>query len=92
MNQFAADPLFNKTLQAFDSDSLKSLFLNVFEVNFKLYRLAHTCRFFFFMIPSRRTIKGWKYRVSRFSQTKTKKMMSNQQKYNRCKYRLFHDL
>ncbi len=30
MNQFATDPLFNKKLQAFDSDSLKSLFLNVF--------------------------------------------------------------
>ena len=31
--QFSADPMFNKRLQAFDSDSLKSLFLNVFEVH-----------------------------------------------------------
>lgn len=28
--QFATDPLFSKRLKAFDSDSLKSLFLNVF--------------------------------------------------------------
>ena len=28
--QFSTDPMFNKRLQAFDSDSLKSLFLNVF--------------------------------------------------------------
>jgi hypothetical protein len=30
--QFRTDPLFSKKLQAFDSDSLKCLFLNVFEV------------------------------------------------------------
>ena len=47
MNQFAADPLFNKTLQAFDSDSLKSLFLNVFEVTFKLFRLVQIYKLFF---------------------------------------------
>lgn len=30
-SQFIPDPLFNKRLQAFDSGTLKSLFLNVFE-------------------------------------------------------------
>lgn len=44
--QFSTDPLFNKRLQAFDSDSLKSLFLNVFEVIFYSLRLGIVYKWF----------------------------------------------
>lgn len=33
-HQFLPDPLFGRRLQAFDSNSLKSLFMNAFEVIF----------------------------------------------------------
>ena len=41
--------MFNKRLQAFDSDSLKSLFLNVFEVKIILLRQVRTFRLNFSM-------------------------------------------
>ena len=37
---YNTDPLFSKKLQAFDSDSLKCLFVNVFEVNLLKFRLG----------------------------------------------------
>lgn len=36
--------MFNKRLQAFDSDSLKSLFLNAFQVSIAQYRLEVSLR------------------------------------------------
>jgi hypothetical protein len=43
-NQFLPDPLFQKRLQAFDSNTLKSLFLNAFEVTLGIRRREWTCR------------------------------------------------
>lgn len=43
-NQFLPDPLFHKRLQAFDSNTLKSLFMNVFEVPSFLASWAQTRR------------------------------------------------
>lgn len=43
-SQFLPDPLFHKRLQAFDSNTLKSLFMNVFEVNEKIFRPGKICK------------------------------------------------
>ncbi len=43
-NQFLPDPLFQKRLQAFDSNTLKSLFLNAFEVTLRICRRGQTYR------------------------------------------------
>jgi hypothetical protein len=43
-NQFLPDPLFSRRLQAFDSNSLKSLFMNIFGVSLGLARPSTTSR------------------------------------------------
>lgn len=39
MNQFHVNPLIQKQLQLFDSNSLKGLFLNIFDVIFLIFSL-----------------------------------------------------
>ena len=56
--QFTTDPLFNKRLLAFDSDSLKCLFLNVFEVLSTRFRQETTCKSSFLMNPQIKTSRN----------------------------------
>lgn len=62
-NQFLPDPLFQKRLQAFDSNTLKSLFLNAFEVRVKIHRQERTCKLRSSITTSKELLMGRSRRV-----------------------------